>query len=76
MAELRNCPMRALAWASGSAWLDPLLPIGIGLDEARIDRKSLPSDQSFLDAAAQHALENATKEIALPEAAMPVLGEC
>jgi hypothetical protein len=55
---------------------DPLLPIGVGLDQARIECKSVAADQSFLDAAAQHAFENATKEIALPEAAMPVLGKC
>src|ERR1700758_3247941 len=49
--------------------------VAIGLDEARIDCKSFTADQSLLDAAAQHALEHATEEIALPEAAMPVLGE-
>jgi hypothetical protein len=54
----------------------PYLPIGIGLDQARIDCKSFTADQSLLDAAAQDALEHATKEIALPEATMPVLGEC
>src|SRR6185369_17089229 len=32
-------------------------------------------DQPLLDAAVQDALEYATEEIALPEAAMPVLGE-
>ncbi|MGY2990018.1 hypothetical protein ACVWZM_006928 [Bradyrhizobium sp. USDA 4501] len=55
---------------------DPLLPIGIGLDQARINCKSFTADQSLLDAAAQDALEHVTEEVALPEAAMPVLGEC
>src|SRR6185369_10978410 len=46
-----------------------------GLDQARIDCESFTTDQSLLNAAAQDALEYATEEIALPEAAMPVLGE-
>jgi hypothetical protein len=54
---------------------DPLLPIGIGLDQARIDCKSFAADQSLLDATAQDALEHAAEEVALPEAAVPVLGE-
>jgi hypothetical protein len=54
---------------------DPLLPIGIGLDQARIDCKSFITNQLLLDAAAQHALEHATKEVTLPEAAMPVFGK-
>ena len=54
---------------------DPLLPIGFGLDQARINCESFTADQSLLNAAAQYALEHATKEVALPEAAMPVLGE-
>jgi len=50
-------------------------PIGIGLDQARIDCKSFTANQSLLNAAAQDALEHATEEIALSEATMPVLGE-
>ena len=66
--------------AGGLRWkslvtFDPPLSIGIGLDQARVDRKSFAPDQPLLDAAAQDALEHATEEIALPEAAMPVLGK-
>jgi len=32
--------------------------------------------QALLNAAAQNALKHATEEIALPETAMPALGEC
>jgi hypothetical protein len=45
------------------------------LIKARIDCESFAADKPLLDAAAQDALEHATEEIALPEAAMPVLGE-
>jgi len=54
---------------------DPLLPVGIGLDQARINCEAFTADQSLFNAAPQDALEHATKEIALPEPAMPVLGE-
>ena len=54
---------------------DPPLSIGIGLDETRVDRKSFAPDEPLLDATTQDALEHATEEIALPEAAMPVLGK-
>src|SRR6185312_15748926 len=64
----------SLRWKSLVAF-ESLLPIGIGLDQARIDCESFTTDQPLLDAAAQNALEYATEEIALPEAAMPVLGE-
>ncbi len=63
-----------LRWKSLVAF-DPLLPVGIGFDQARIDCKSFTTDQSLLDAAAQDALEHSTEEIVLPEATMPVLGE-
>lgn len=53
----------------------PLLPIGICLDQARIDCKSGSTDQPLQDAAAQDALEHTTEQITLPEAAMSVLGE-
>ena len=39
------------------------------------DRKGLAADQTFPDTALQHRLEDAPQEIALAEAAMPVLGE-
>jgi hypothetical protein len=71
---LTNCSASGLRWKSFVAF-DPLLPIGIGLDQARIDRESFSADQSLLNTATQDALEHATKEVALPEPAMPVLGE-
>jgi hypothetical protein len=42
---------------------DPPLSIGIGLDQARVDRKSFTPDEPLLDATAQDALEHATEEI-------------
>src|SRR5215475_8262146 len=64
----------SLRWKSPVAF-DPLLSIGIGFDQARVNGKSFTADQPFLNTAAQDALEHSTEEIALPEAAMPVLGE-
>jgi hypothetical protein len=51
------------------------LPVGIGPDQARIDRKAFAADQSFLDTAAHRRLEQLAQQIAVAEAAMPVLGE-
>jgi hypothetical protein len=62
-----------VGWKSLLAFDSPL-PIGIGLDQAGVDCESFTTDQPLLDAAAQDALEHATEEIALPEEAMPVLG--
>ena len=79
---LHEREMRTIAFLSktdrnlvGYEFLDPLLPIGVGLDQARINCESFTTDKPLLDAAAQDALEHATEEIALSEAAMPVLGE-
>jgi len=55
--------------------LDPVLPIGIGLDQAGIDRKVLPANQTLVHAATQDGLEQAPQQIAIAEAAMPVLRE-
>lgn len=54
---------------------DSLLPIGIRLDQARVNCEPFAADQSLPDAAAQDGLEHATEEIALTEAAVPVLRE-
>ena len=62
-----------LRWKSLVAF-DPVLPIGIGFDQARIDCNSFTTDQSLFDAAVQDALERSTEEIALPEATLPILG--
>jgi hypothetical protein len=71
---LTNCSAGSFRRKSFVAF-DPLLPIGIGFDQARIDRESFSTNQPLLDTATQYALEHATKEVALPEPAMPVLGE-
>ena len=61
-------------WRKSLVAFNPLLPVGVGLDEARIDGKSFTSDQPLLNTALEDILEYATKEIALAEAAMSVLG--
>ena len=52
-----------------------LLPVRIRLDQAGVDREAFTADQPLANTAAQDRLEYATEEVALPEAAMPVLGE-
>jgi hypothetical protein len=61
--------------ASGGALFvfDPLLPIGIRLDQAGVDREAFPADQPLTNAAPQHRLKHASQQIALAEAAMSVL---
>ncbi len=51
------------------------LPVGIGLDQAGIDREAIAADQPFGHAALDHRLEHLTQQIAIAEAAMPVLRE-
>ena len=46
---------------------DRALPVGIGLDEARIDSEASAADQVSRDARFNDALENTAEEIALPE---------
>jgi len=55
--------------------LDPVLPAGVRLDQAGIDRKAFAANQTLCDAALQDRLKNASQEIALAETAMPVLRE-
>jgi DNA-binding response OmpR family regulator len=66
---------RAVASGGSPSTLDPLLPIGIRLDQTGIDRKGFPADKSLADAALQDRLEDAPQQIALAEAVMPVLRE-
>jgi hypothetical protein len=54
---------------------DPLLPVGVGLDQARIDCKSIPTDQPLPISAARDAFEHMAEPITLSETTMPVLGE-
>jgi hypothetical protein len=59
--------------------LSPSIPfgsIGIRLDQARVDCEPFATDQPLPDTAAQDDLENATEEIALTKATVPVLREC
>ena len=55
--------------------LDPVLPIGVRLDQAGVDRKAVPTDQPLANAAPQHCFKQSPQEIALAEAAVAVLGE-
>jgi hypothetical protein len=55
--------------------LDAALPVGVGRDEAGVDRKALAVDQAFLDTAVEDSLEHSAQKIAVSEAAVPVLGE-
>ena len=51
------------------------LLVGIGGNQAGIDRKSGSLDQPFCQAAPDHRLEQLSEQIAIPEAAMPILRE-
>lgn len=51
------------------------LLVGIGLDQAGIDRKAFAADQPLRDAALHGRLEQLAQQIALAEAALPVLRE-
>jgi len=51
------------------------LPVGVGPDQAGIDGEALTANQSFFDAAPHCRLEQLTKEIAVPETPVAVLGE-
>ena len=55
--------------------LHPTLAVGIGLDQAGVDRKAFAGDEPFCDATAHHRLEHLPQNVALAEAAMTVLGE-
>src|SRR5690348_9940942 len=47
----------------------------IRLDQAGIDRKAFTTNQPLVDTALENSLEHPPQQIALAEAAMPVLGE-
>jgi hypothetical protein len=51
------------------------LLVGIGSNQAGIDRKGSPIDQPFGHAAPDHGLEQLSQQIAVPEPTMPILGE-
>ena len=55
--------------------LDTLLPVRLRLDQAGIDRKAFAADQALTDAAPQHRLKQPSEQVALAEAAVPVLRE-
>jgi hypothetical protein len=48
------------------------LPVGIGGDQAGIDRKAVTAHQAFAQASLDHGLEQVPQNIALPEPAVPV----
>ena len=57
--------------ASGA--LDAVAVTGVGLDQAGIDGKALAADQSLLDAALQHRLEQTSQQVTIAKAAVAVL---
>jgi hypothetical protein len=71
---LIDCSARGFQWKPLVA-IDSLLPMSIALDQARVDCEPFATDQLLPYAVPQDGLEYATEEIALTEAAMPVLGE-
>ena len=71
---LIDCTACGLGWKPFVAF-DPLLPISIRLDQARVDCEPFATDQPLPDAASQDCLEHSTEEIALTEATVPVLRE-
>jgi hypothetical protein len=71
---LINRVPRSLSWKSLFT-LDTSLPIGVRLDQAGIDRKGFTANQTFPNATLQNRLEHAPQQIALTEAAMPILRE-
>src|ERR1700730_6284880 len=68
---------RVLATASQSTSSDPAaaLLVGIGSNQAGIDSKGRPINQPFCHAASDHGLEQLAQQIAIAEAAMPILRE-
>ena len=54
---------------------DRALTVGVGLDQAGIDREALAADQTGLDAGPHDALEDAAEEIALAKALVAGTGE-
>jgi hypothetical protein len=48
---------------------------GVGLDQTGIDGEAFAADKTFLDAALQNGLEKPAQQVAVTEAAVPVLRE-
>ena len=64
--------------ASQSTFVRPsgrALLVGIGGNQAGIDRKSGPLDQPLCHAAPDHGFEQLSQQIAIAEAAIPILGK-
>jgi len=51
------------------------LLVGVGSNQAGIDSEGRPVNQPFCHAASDHGLEQLAQQIAIAEAAMPILGE-
>ncbi len=49
------------------------LPVGIGLDQAGVDRKTLAANKALGHAPLDNGLEQVAEDTALGEAAMPVI---
>src|SRR5207302_9725898 len=56
--------------------LDSVAVAGVGLDQAGIDGKALTADQSLVDAALQHCLEQTSQKVTIAKAAVAVLRGC
>ncbi len=55
--------------------LNATLPVGVGLDQAGVDREAVAAHEPLRHAAAHHLLEEMAQQIAVAEAAMAVLRE-
>jgi len=71
---LFDCPTGSFRWQPLLTF-DPLLPVGVRLDQAGIDGKGFATNQTFSDAAPQDCLKDVPQQIALAETAVPVLAE-
>ena len=62
-------------WRQTRGALDTGAVTGIGLDQTGINGEAFTADQALIDAPLQDRLEQAPQQIAVAEAAVPVLGE-
>ena len=68
-------PSRKSSRRTASITLDLFQAAGIGFDQTAIDGKTFAADQSFLNARAHDALEEAAQQVAVAEAPVATFGE-